>query len=99
MSILGNSCSGLKKRRNILFAGFIVFGIMSAGMGIVKSFAFYLIFMGIYGVCADDCADNHYYFDSGIYQKFHTGTGIGIHGSDVCCMLSGGNGSFRPDGR
>lgn len=50
MSILGNSCSGLKKRRNILFAGFIVFGIMSAGMGIVKSFAFYLIFMGIYGV-------------------------------------------------
>lgn len=50
MSVLGNSCSGLKKRRNILFAGFIVFGIMSAGMGIVKSFAFYLIFMGIYGV-------------------------------------------------
>lgn len=50
MSILGNSCSGLKKRRNILFAGFIVFGIMSAGMGIVKSSAFYLIFMGIYGV-------------------------------------------------
>lgn len=50
MSILGNSCSGLKKRRNILFAGFIVFGIMSAGMGIVKSFALYLIFMGIYGV-------------------------------------------------
>lgn len=50
MSILGNSCSGLKKRRNILFAGFIVFGIMSAGMGIVKSFAFYLIFMGMYGV-------------------------------------------------
>lgn len=50
MSILGNSCSGLKKRCNILFAGFIVFGIMSAGMGIVKSFALYLIFMGIYGV-------------------------------------------------
>ena len=50
MSILGNSCSGLKKRCNILCAGFIVFGIMSAGMGIVKSFALYLIFMGIYGV-------------------------------------------------
>lgn len=46
MSIWGNGW----KRRKTLKTGLLIFGMMSAGMGMTKYFAVYLVLMGIYGI-------------------------------------------------
>lgn len=46
MSIWGNGW----KRRKTLKTGLLIFGVMSAGMGMTKYFAVYLVLMGIYGI-------------------------------------------------
>lgn len=46
VSIWGNGW----KRRKTLKTGLLIFGMMSAGMGMTKYFAVYLVLMGIYGI-------------------------------------------------
>lgn len=48
--LLMSTWGGFKSRVKTLFAGFIIFGLLSIGMGVSRSFILYLLLMLIYGV-------------------------------------------------